>query len=182
MLGSLLRPVRAGGARSLWLHPGLRAEATIEVSSADFEDGGPLPAWARGEGVGENRSPELSWTGVPRETVAQLLVIDDVDAPTLRPMLHTLAVLGPGVRRLPTGALSAGAPDLRFLPTPLGAGYRGPRPLPGHGRHHYGIAVYAVADPLRPGPANSLRSRRKLLRALQGKILARGRIIGTDER
>jgi len=59
------------------------------------------------------------------------------------------------------------------------AGYRGPCPPPGHGRHRYFLRLYALDSDLdlRPGAG-----KRELERALEGHTLAAAEPIGAYER
>jgi phosphatidylethanolamine-binding protein (PEBP) family uncharacterized protein len=61
---------------------------------------------------------------------------------------------------------------------PLEPGYRGPAPPPGQ-PHHYHITVYALGAPLdaRPG-----LDKAGLLKAMDGKIVGQGEIVGTYQR
>ena len=79
MIGKLLRNVRAGEHRSPFAGPDFIASYDITVTSAEFDDGGPMPTTSAGKGVGEDRSPQLSWSGIPPQTRQLVLIIDDVD-------------------------------------------------------------------------------------------------------
>ena len=81
VVGKLLRNVRAGERRSLLGGSGFAAPYGITVTSTAFTDGGVIPVASAGKGVGDNTSPQLSWTGVPPNTRQLVLIIDDVDVP-----------------------------------------------------------------------------------------------------
>src|SRR5687767_8108851 len=57
----------------------LRAPQTIGVTSSAFAPGKPIPR--EYSGLGDDVSPPLAWTGVPREARALAIVVDDPDAP-----------------------------------------------------------------------------------------------------
>ena len=57
-------------------------------------------------------------------------------------------------------------------------GYAGPRPIPGHGPHHYRFHVFALDQPL----ADTVTRAKALLAAMKGHVLARGVLTGTYER
>ncbi|MDP9793558.1 phosphatidylethanolamine-binding protein (PEBP) family uncharacterized protein [Catenuloplanes nepalensis] len=176
-IGHVLRRVRAGTAHGVWLDPAFQAPHTIGVSSPDFADGGPIPEShvARGGNV----SPELSWTAPPHGTAQLLLILEDADVPFPRPLIHTVALLPAETRTIARGGLRPGNPSVRFLRASLGrTGYAGPMPPPGHGPHHYEFTLYALD---RPFPAG-VRSIRAVRRAIDGLVLARGRLTGTYER
>jgi phosphatidylethanolamine-binding protein (PEBP) family uncharacterized protein len=177
VIGRLLRPVRASADRSRL--SALATPATLTVSSPSFTDGGPIPRVHAGKGVGDNVSPHLQWSGVPAGTAQLVLVIDDVDVPFPRPLIHTIAILDPGLRDVDMGALVPGTPGLRFLRGTLREiGYTGPRPIPGHGTHHYRFLVFAldIAVPEAVTTSKGLRT------AMAGHVLAAGVLTGTHQR
>jgi phosphatidylethanolamine-binding protein (PEBP) family uncharacterized protein len=180
MIGKLLRhfPV-AGEHRSPFAGPGFAAPDEIIVTSAEFEDGGAMPTTSAGKGVGEDRSPQLSWSSIPPQTQQLVLIIDDVDVPLPRPLLHSVAVIEPRVRNVDAGELKPGTDGLRFIPGSLGRrGYAGPRPIPGHGPHHYRFLVFAVDEPV----GESVTKSKALVKQMAGHVLARGVLTGTYER
>jgi phosphatidylethanolamine-binding protein (PEBP) family uncharacterized protein len=179
MIGKLLRNVRAGEHKSPLAGSGFSAPHDITVTSAAFSDGGAMPVSSAGKGVGDNTSPQLRWTGVPPATRQLVLIIDDVDVPLPRPLLHTVAVIEPGVQDVDTGALQSGTPGIRFIPGGLGyRGYAGPRPIPGHGPHHYRFHVLALDEPI----PDHVTTAKALLKQTAGHVLARGVLTGTYER
>jgi phosphatidylethanolamine-binding protein (PEBP) family uncharacterized protein len=138
-----------------------------------------MPRRQAGEGVGDDVSPELKWVGVPPNTAALLLLLDDVDVPLPRPLFHSVAVLGPDVEGLGDGEFVAGTAGIRIVPTMLSkTGYSGPRPIPGHGPHRYRFHVLAL-DRQVPDHATSVKA---VLAAAAGRVLARGTLTGTYER
>ncbi len=178
-LGRLLRGVRAGAHRSPLAGDAFAAPDTITVTSAAFDDGGAMPAPSAGKGVGDNTSPPLRWAGTPPGTRQLALVIDDVDVPLRRPLVHTAAVIEPSVDDVAAGALQPGCAGIRFLRADLGHhGYAGPRPIPGHGPHHYRFHVFAL-DAVVPDTVTTVKG---LLAAMRGHVLARGTLTGSYER
>ncbi len=180
-IGRLLYRARAGERHSLWHRPGLTAPSALAVTSADFADGQPLPADAGAAGVGENRSPQLGWGALPDGVHDLILIMEDVDVPLPRPVVHTLAVIEADRGPLAPGELATGTPGVRFVPAAFGrTGYQGPAPVPGHGPHHYGFMLFAV-DPAIDLTALPTRAA-ELLERIDGHVLARGRIVGAYER
>lgn len=127
--------------------------ASFTVSSTDIKDGEKL-ALPQVSGIfgagGEDRSPQLSWSGFPDGTRSFVVTVYDPDAPTASGFWHWAVVDIPAnVTELPGGAgdeagtgLPAGAFQLR---NDAGiARFIGAAPPPGHGRHRYFIAVHAV--------------------------------------
>lgn len=158
-----------------------RLPDTLELHSADFPHGGAMPLRHAGEGVGDNRSPALSWQGLPPNATHWLLLCEDPDVPMAHAITHALA-WGPSSRNaLPEGALNPGQvpEDVTLAPNGLGrTGYDGPRPLPGHGPHRYVFQLYAVnAEP----PADLLREA-TLTAWLRAHAVARGRLDGRYQR
>lgn len=178
-LGRMLRGVRAGAHRSPLAGGAFDGPTTITVTSTAFADGGAMPASSAGKGVGDNTSPPLRWAGTPPGARQLALVIDDVDVPLPRPLVHTAAVIEPSVDGVAVGALRPGCAGIRFLRADLGHhGYAGPRPIPGHGPHRYRFHVFAL-DAVLPDTVTTAKG---LLAAMRGHVLARGTLTGTYER
>jgi phosphatidylethanolamine-binding protein (PEBP) family uncharacterized protein len=180
MIGKLLRhlPV-AGEHRGPLAGSGFTAPYDITVTSAAFSDGGAMPVSSAGKGVGDNASPPLRWTGVPPAARQLVLIIDDVDVPLPRPLLHTVAVIEPGVRDVDAGALQPGISGIRFIPGDLrNLGYAGPRPISGHGPHRYRFHVLALDEPIE----DHITKAKALLKQMAGHVMARGVLTGTYER
>lgn len=176
LIGALLRPVRTSTRRSRLAS--LTAPACITVTSPSFADGGDIPIRHAGRGVGADVSPELHWTGVPDGTRALLLIVEDVDVPLPRPLWHTAAVMDPQLRHLCEGGLRSGVPGMRLLRTALGKRYSGPRPLSGHGVHHYRFTVLALSCPIDPG----FRLARTAFADAANTVMASGSLTGTLSR
>ena len=123
---------------------------SFRVTSDDFLDGKAMPREGASEGAGgKNTSPPLSWYGFPPETRSFAITMYDADAPTPSGFWHWAIVDIPaGTKSLARGAGGddAGLPPKAYhLRNDAGvAGYLGPAPPPGHGRHRYFIAVHAV--------------------------------------
>jgi hypothetical protein len=178
-IGRWLRPLRASADRSPLAGRALTAPETLVVTSPAFADGAPIPRRHAGDGVGDDVSPELHWTTAPSATAALVLLLDDVDVPLRTPLFHSAAVLPPDRTGLAEGEFRAGTTGLRIVPTLLSKhGYSGPRPIPGHGPHHYRFHVLAL-DRAVPEDATSVKA---ALAAASGHVLARGTLTGTYER
>jgi len=182
VVGRALRNVRAG-AQKLAVQQASPAPLsdilTLEVSSPAFEDGERLPARYTADGRGV--SPPLQWSGVPAEAASLLLIVEDPDSPTLRPMVHAIAWgLKSGRTQLPEGALSAPHGRTQVGRNSLfGTGYTPPDPPPGHGPHRYEFELFALDnDP----PLGETPGRSQVLSALKGHVLARGVLTGIYER
>jgi Raf kinase inhibitor-like YbhB/YbcL family protein len=127
---------------------------TFSVTSTDIEDGGTMPAPQRSKtfGVegGEDQSPQLSWSGFPKDTKSFTVTCYDPDAPTVSGFWHWIVYDIPSsVTSLPTGAGTASAKLLpngaKMLKNDAGmTGYCGAAPPPGHGSHRYIFCVTAL--------------------------------------
>ena len=180
MIGQLLRPIRAGEKHLASNDPAIRSvPATLTVSSPAFEPGGAIPSRYAGRGVGDNISPGLSWSGVPGGTEQLALIVEDIDAPLPRPIAHVLAVLPPSPPELSEGALNSGDTVRLGRNSLRNSEYDGPRPVAGHGPHTYAFQLFALDRVLALGPSFT---RRDLLAAIRGAVLARGRLDGIYER
>ena len=130
---------------------------SFEVTSADCSDGATLAApqvsGVMGAG-GEDRSPQLSWSGFPEGTQSFAVTVYDPDAPTTSGFWHwVVANIPASVTELPSGAGDKDSPQLpagavQFRNDAGFAGYIGAAPPSGHGVHRYFVAVHAldVAD------------------------------------
>lgn len=162
------------------------AEGELTVTSTDFAAGERLPKVHAYRPEGENLSPSLSWSGVPAGTVEIALIVDDPDAPRADPWVHWVVYGIPAAAEGLARGVSTGA---RRPSAPTGAaegkndfgdlGWGGPLPPPGHGTHHYHFKLYALDQALGLGPG---ATKRELLRAMKGHVLAEAELVGTYSR
>ncbi|OHV02758.1 YbhB/YbcL family Raf kinase inhibitor-like protein [Mycobacterium talmoniae] len=179
VLGRVLRRVRAGAHRSPLAGAAFAAPETLTVTSIAFSDGAAMPRSSAGDGVGDNVSPPLSWAGLPPHTRQLVLILDDIDVPLPRPLLHTIAVLDPSLDGVATGALAPGNAGMRFIPAAFGRrGYAGPRPIPGHGPHRYRFHLFALDQVVPDGVTTA----KPLLAAMAGHLLPRAALPGPYQR
>ena len=154
-------------------------EMEISLSSTTFKDGEGIPTKYTCEGQGI--SPPLEWGEPPPGTRAFALIMDDPDAP-MEVFTHWVIFnIASDSRQLaeamPTqGQLSGGV--LQGKNDFGRTGYGGPCPPPGR-PHRYQFTLYALNQPL---DLKAGISKKQLLSAMQGHILAQGQLTGTYQR
>jgi len=134
---------------------------------------------------GENASPPVSWEAQDG-AASHVVIMDDPDAAEPKPFVHWVAWDIPG----DVTSLREGLPTDPALVDPKGmkqgansrgsTGYTGPRPPKGDPAHRYHLQVFAldVANlDLKPGA-----TREEVLQAMEGKVVAKGEIVGTFQR
>jgi Raf kinase inhibitor-like YbhB/YbcL family protein len=170
-LGRLLRRWRAGAEYRVGEDDRFSGATRIELLSTAFPNDGPMPATPA--------SPPLAWSGVPEDARSIALVMEDVDVPFPRPLVHVIAyAIDPATTELPAGALDPAQTALGYN----GAGrlaYLAPAPIPGHGPHRYVFTLLAVDFVPR---FDQSPTRGRLLDAIAGHVVALGELTGTAER
>jgi Raf kinase inhibitor-like YbhB/YbcL family protein len=153
---------------------------TLRLSSPAFLDGTPIPAKYTCEG--DDISPALAWSGIPKGTKSLVLIVDDPDAPDPKApkmvwvhwVVYNLpadaAGLAEGVKVFPQGA-KAGLNDWKR------AIYGGP--CPPIGRHRYFHKLYAL-DIVLPDLGQATKS--KVEGAMRDHIRAEARLVGTYQK
>lgn len=156
---------------------------TITITSTAFKAGSAIPKKYTGEDV--DVSPPLAWSGVPKETKELALICEDPDAPRAEPWVHWVIYNIPPTTTglpedVPTSETLADPKDARQGLTDFRkVGYGGPMPPRGHGTHHYHFKLYALDSALNLPPK---QTKKQVLDAMKGHILAQGELIGTYER
>jgi len=152
---------------------------TLIVRSKAFEDGSEIPVEHTADGA--DRSPPLSWSGVPAGTKSLVLIVDDPDAPDpshpRTTWVHWVVIdLPPDAKELATGASPSS------LPSPAREGRNDWKrigwggPCPPIGRHRYFHKLYAL-DTLLPKLLHP--TKQEVERAMVGHILGEAHIVGT---
>lgn len=158
---------------------GGKTDAAITVTSSSFHANQSIPAPFGCEGG--DSSPALQWSGVPSGAKSLALICEDPDAPSgtwshwilwnLPATTTELAAKQSTAETLSNGA-KQGTNDFKRI------GYSGPCPPPGKA-HRYIFTIYALDATL---SLKAGATRQQLLRAMEGHILAQGRIMGTYQR
>jgi len=149
-----------------WADP---APKTLTVTSDAFQANETIPTDYTCEGA--QKSPPLSWSGVPSDAKSIAILVEDPDAPkgtfthwmvtNIPPSDTSLSENG----SLPTGAVAA----------KNGKGTNGyAAPCPPSGTHHYHFSVFAL-DKTIARPAN----RAAFMKEIKGHVLAKGELVGT---
>jgi Raf kinase inhibitor-like YbhB/YbcL family protein len=158
------------------------APMTLALTAASFTHNGVIPA--RFTCDGQDLSPRLAWTGVPKEAQSLVLIVDDPDAPDpaapkmtwVHWVLYNLPPSASGLpeavaaRDLPQGTLE-GTNDLHRT------GYGGP--CPPIGRHRYFHKLYALDVRL---PDLRHPTKAALEQAMRGHVIAHTELIGLYQR
>lgn len=152
---------------------------SIQLTSTAFVDGHAIPAKYTCDDA--DVSPALAWANVPAGTKSFALIADDPDAPAgiwvhwvvydLSASTSSLSENVPKSESI-SGNAKQGLNDFHRF------GYGGPCPPPGQ-PHRYFFKIYALDRmlDLKPGP-----TKKDLLKAMQGHVLAEGQLMGTYQR
>jgi Raf kinase inhibitor-like YbhB/YbcL family protein len=184
-LGKAAQGIRAGAEDLAIADTELTGvNASIEVRSDAFGYNEPLPSKYTADG--EGLSPPLEWHGVPMNAEAVVVLVEDADSPTPRPLVHAIVWDLPGSdASLPEGALPSRRADANPAAEHLGrnsaleASWLPPDPPTGHGPHRYVFQVFALD---RVPRFESHPGRAELLDKIRGHVIAKGLLIGTYER
>ena len=150
----------------------------MKITSPAFEEGEMIPEKYTCDDI--DISPSLKWSHVPEGTKTFAIICDDPDAP-MGTWVHWVLFNMPA----DTNELSENIPPVKILPN--GArqgkndfgkiGYGGPCP-PG-GTHRYYFKIYALSEELNVEPGIT---KSELLKAMEGKILSEGQLMGRYKR
>lgn len=150
----------------------------IKIKSTAFEEGGMIPKKYTCDGL--DVSPPLEWASVPEGTKTFALISDDPDAPMGTWVHWVIFNLPVDTKELPKNippqkTLASGAKqginDFRKI------GYGGQCP-PG-GTHRYYFKLYALDTEIN---LEAGATKARLLKAMEGHILAEGQLMGRYRR
>lgn len=156
---------------------------TLAIASSAFQSGTFIPPLFALEG--ENISPPLEWSDGPEGTKSYVIVMEDPDVAQNPPFVHWLIYDLPShITKLPEGI-----PPAPELAQPAGTlqgkndrgslGYIGPNPPTQDPIHHYYFQIFALDTKL-DLPIGA--TRKEVLDAIQGHVLASGFLIGLYDR
>ncbi len=178
-VGLLLAVMASGCSRDSEQPTNERTIMSIKLTSTAFTQGRPIPTKYTCDD--EDASPPLQWTGLPPSAKSLALIYDDPDAPVgtwVHWVLYGLPATATGLpekvparETLPDGS-KQGLNDFRRV------GHGGPCPPPGK-PHRYYFKLYALDTDLSLAPR---ATKKDLLKAMEGHILAQGELMGTYQR
>jgi Raf kinase inhibitor-like YbhB/YbcL family protein len=151
----------------------------MQLTTMAFETGGRIPV--RYTCDGEDLSPPLAWSGIPKGTAGFVLIMDDPDAPpgtwvhwVLFDLPSDTKQLAEGLPKTETveGGGTHGA--CWGVSSYSRVGYHGPCPPPGS-PHRYFFRLYALDAPLGL-PAKATKE--EVLEAMRGRVLAEAELTG----
>lgn len=146
-------------------------DASLNISSPEFSEGGSIPASYTCKG--QNINPPLNITGVPNKALSLALILHDPDAVN-GDFVHWLVWDIPtSTKNIATNSAPVGA-----IQGANGTGqpkYMGPCPPAGTGTHRYMFELYVLNTTL---GLKSGSSRTDLEKAMQGHILAKKNLTG----
>jgi Raf kinase inhibitor-like YbhB/YbcL family protein len=179
-IGRVLRQARPGVSELTYNDASLRdVPESIRIESSAFSDGGEIPEVYTADG--DSMSPPLVWTGVPDDTEALVLLVEDADSPTPNPLVHAIVWdLPPLDGKLRSGELSADSQGDGFgRNSLLQCAFLPIDPPRAHGPHHYAFQLFALDTAL---DLEAPPGRGKLLELMHAHVLAKGCLMGTYER
>ena len=151
----------------------------MEIKSSVFDSSGYIPD--RYTCDVQNISPAITWSGVPDQAKSLVFICDDLDA-SFKVWVHWLVYNipvslqgfkeGATVAELAKQGVMAGRNDFGNL------GYGGPCPPPGK-PHRYNFKLYALDVVLK---LEEGATKKELVIAMQGHIIAEARLIGLYQR
>jgi len=152
---------------------------SLQIASSAFSDGDRIPSEFTADGP--DRSPQLTWSSVPDETMSLVLICDDPDAP-MGTWVHWVYYNVPAeMTELPEGVAPQPEPPAGGIQgkNDFGRiGYGGPSPPPGK-PHRYFFKLYALDAVLDLGPG---ATKAEVERAMDNHILDSGETVGTYQR
>jgi Raf kinase inhibitor-like YbhB/YbcL family protein len=173
----------------LALFGGVGAAAAADpftLTSTSFHDGGPLLQKYAGkqEGspncVGENVSPQLSWSNAPASTKSFAIVVSDPDGRIGLGAVHWVAYgIAPTVTSFAEGEAARPGPNAKYVGGKSSGGisyFMGPCPPAGTSNHHYTFQV--IANDLEPGALPAGLTRDELFAKLDGHAKADASMVG----
>ncbi|HEY4735629.1 MAG TPA: YbhB/YbcL family Raf kinase inhibitor-like protein [Gemmatimonadaceae bacterium] len=154
---------------------------TLTITSAEFEQGGEIPARFTCEG--DDISPPLAWSQTPASAKTLALIVDDPDAPDpakpQRVYVHWVVYNIPVAASLKENASKAGMPKGAVQGKNDWGKVEYGGPCPPIGRHRYFFKLYALDIEL---TGLSAPTKADLERAMTGHVIETGELMGTYQK
>ncbi|HEX8031647.1 MAG TPA: YbhB/YbcL family Raf kinase inhibitor-like protein [Vicinamibacterales bacterium] len=166
--------------------PAAPATPAMVLTVSGWPDGDPIPV--KYTQAGEQVSPEMKWTNVPKGTVTFLLHMLDPDVArnkTTDTQVHWLVWNIPGTATgLPENVPKGGdLPDGSHQISASGPVYRGPGAPASGPQHHYTFELYALDTKIDlPASTDAFEQRAAAMKAIQGHILGKAVYVGLFKR
>ena len=155
---------------------------SLSLTSTGFAHEGQIPRKFTCQG--DDISPALIWSDIPKNTKSLVLIVDDPDAPDPKAPKMTwvhwvLYNIPPGAGGLKEALPPAGLPDgtRQGVNDWKRTGYGGP--CPPIGRHRYFHKLYALDVVL---PDLKQPDKAALLKAMEGHVLGKAELMGTYQK
>ncbi len=180
--GRTFKHKRAGKTHSLFFDSSLQhIESSIIITSDDFSNNEHLKSINSADESG--LFPKINWSNYPSTTKSFLVVVEDLDSPTLSPLLHLVAYGIPATKSFITHFDIIAAHKTREFQlgrnSMMKKGWMPPDPPPGHGAHRYLFEVFGVdAIPNK----NFKPKKHEIKEFLKNHGLSKGMITGLYER
>ena len=155
--------------------------STMSITSPEFEQDGRIPSKFTCDGD-RSINPALIFSGIPEGTQSLALIMDDPDVPkALKPegvFDHWVLFNIPSDTKGISEASTVGTPGANGTGA---SAYTGPCPPPQYepSEHRYIFVLYALDSTL---ALNSGATKKEVLKAMQGHILAEAKLIGRYKR
>jgi len=154
---------------------------TLTITSAEFEQGGEIPARFTCEG--DDISPPLAWSQTPASAKTLALIVDDPDAPDpakpQRVYVHWVVYNIPVAASLKENASKAEMPKGAVQGKNDWGKVEYGGPGPPIGRHRYYFKLYALDIEL---TGLSAPTKADLERAMTGHVIETGELMGTYQK
>ena len=148
---------------------------TFKLDSPAFAEGATIPVDFSCDG--QNKSPQLRWSGAPANTRSFALIVDDPDAPGGTFTHWVLFDIPASASQLAESDTATGVSGASGFGT---AGYGGPCPPKGRGAHRYFFKLYALDVESLNLKAGASRS--NVEAAIKGHVIGQAQLMGRFER
>ncbi len=152
---------------------GSKKASLMTITSPAFAHNAFMPAKYTCDG--ENVSPSLSFSDIPKDTKSLALIVDDPDAQSKTWVHWTVFNINPGTTTFPEGFIPDG--NIQGMTDFGKPGYGGP--CPPHGTHHYFFKLYALDINLTLGRS---ATKSDIEEAIKGHVLEKAELVGLYKR